>query len=213
MRNGPNPGIGQFRTVAAFGSAFGSTGWLGLPAERRSGAGCGDQRLWVRARSLTRALQPSQGIEGAEEIPGDGSVVTEVGAPSLFRILHEADSYGVVRTEMFRAIFDKLSGESTLCGCGDVEYAGLHATGTETAPVGLGQTQDERVFGCAVRLKGFAKAAQDLFVFMLVFLGQDYECCGGQAVLEGVQAATLFAGFGAGSTFTAIATIGHALSF
>ena len=114
---------------------------------------------------------------------------------------------------MFRTIFDKLSCESTLCGSGDVEDAGLDATGTETAPVGLGQAQDERVFGCAVRLKGFAKAAQDLFVFMLVFLGQDHECCGGQAMLEGVEAAALFAGFRAGSTFASVATIGRALSF
>jgi hypothetical protein len=114
---------------------------------------------------------------------------------------------------MFRAIFDKLSGASALCGSGDVEYAGLDATGTETAPVGLGQAQDERVFGCAVRLKGFAKSEQDLFVFMLVFLGQDHECCGSQAMLEGVEAAALFAGFGAGSTFAAVAPIGQALSF
>ena len=114
---------------------------------------------------------------------------------------------------MFRAIFDDFPGESALGGSGDVEYAGLHATRTETAPVGLGQTQDERVFGGAVRLKGLAKTVQDFFVFMLVFLGQDHECCGGQAMLEGVQAAALFAGFGAGSTFAAVATIGHALSF
>ena len=167
LRNGPNPGIGQFR---------------GKLREWRCGTCCGYQELGVRAFKLTRALKPHQGIEGAEEIPGDGAIVTEVHAPSLLRILHEADSYGVVRTEIFRAILDKLSCESALCGCGDVEYAGLDATGTETAPVGLGQAQDERFFGCIVRLKGFAKAAQDLFVFMLVFLGQDHECCGGQAM-------------------------------
>ena len=213
MRNEPNPGIGQFRGVAAFGGAFGSGGLLGLPAERRSGAGRGDQRLWVRVRPLTRALQPHQGIEGAEEISRDGSVVTKVHAPSLIRILHEADSYGIVRTEMFRAILDDVPCEGSLSGSGDVEDAGLDATATETAPVGLGQAQDERVFGCAVRLKGFAKAAQDLFVFMLVFLGQDHECCGRQAMFDGVEAAALFAGFRAGSTFAAVATIGQALSF
>ena len=114
---------------------------------------------------------------------------------------------------MFRAILDKLSGESALCICGDVEYAGLDATGTETAPVGLGQAQDERVFGCVLRLKGFAKATQDLIVFVLVFFGKDHERGGGQAVFEGVQAAALFAGFRAGSTFAAVATIGRALSF
>ena len=64
-----------------------------------------------------------------------------------------------------------------------------------------------------VGLKGFAKAAQDLIVFMLVFLGQDHECCGGQAMLEGVETAALFAGFRAGSTFAAVAMVGQALSF
>ncbi|HYI96736.1 MAG TPA: hypothetical protein VEX68_24560 [Bryobacteraceae bacterium] len=72
---------------------------------------------------------------------------------------------------MFRATLDDLSGVGALGGSGDVEDAGLNATRTETAPVRLGKTQDERVFGCAVRLKGFAKAAQDLFVFMLMFFG------------------------------------------
>ncbi len=114
---------------------------------------------------------------------------------------------------MFRAILDDLPCESALGGSGDVEDAGLDATGTESAPVGLGQTQDERFFGCALRLKGVAKATQDFFVFMLVLLGQDHECCGGKAMLEGVQAATLFAGFGDGSTFATVATIGRALSF
>ena len=75
------------------------------------------------------------------------------------------------------------------------------------------QAQDERVFGRIMRLEGLAKAAEDLFVFMLALLGEDYERCGRQAVLDGVQAAALFAGFGVGSTFAAIATIGLALSF
>ena len=114
---------------------------------------------------------------------------------------------------MFRAVFDKLSCESALGGSGDIEDTRFYATGTESAPMGLGQAQDERFFGGAVRLKGFAKAAQDLIVFLLVFLGQDYERCGSQAMPEGVETATLFAGFGVGSTFAAVATIGHALSF
>ena len=79
--------------------------------------------------------------------------------------------------------------------------------------MGLGQAQDKRVFGCAVRLKGFAKAEQNLIVLLLVLLGQNHERCGGEAMLEGVEAAALFAGFGAGSTFAAVATIGQALSF
>jgi hypothetical protein len=64
-----------------------------------------------------------------------------------------------------------------------------------------------------VRREGFAKAAEDFFVFMLVFFGEDYERCGGEAVLQGVQAAALFAGFGLGSAFSAIASVGLALSF
>ena len=46
----------------------------------------------------------------------------------------------------------------------DVEYAGLDATGAEAAPMRLGQTQDERVFGCIVRLKGLAKPTENRFV-------------------------------------------------
>ena len=214
MRNGPNPGIGQFHGIVHSGGAFGRGGLLGLPAERRSGAGRGYQWLWVRACSLTHALHARQGIECAEEIPRDSAVVAEIRAPTLIRrILHEARGNGVVWTEMFRAILDHLPGERALGGSSDVEYAGLNATGTEAAPVGLGQAQDKRVFGCAVRLKGFAKAAQDLFVFVQVFLGQDHERCGGQAMFERVESADLLAGFGAGSTFAAIATIGQALSF
>ena len=77
----------------------------------------------------------------------------------------------------------------------------------------LGQAQDERVFGGIVRLEGLAKAAEDFFVFVLVFLGKDDESGGGEAVLETVQAAALFAGFGFGSAFAAVAAIGFALSF
>ena len=77
----------------------------------------------------------------------------------------------------------------------------------------LGQAQDERVFGRIVRLEGLAKAAEDRFVFVLVFLGQDDESGGSESVLEAVQAAALFAGFGPGSAFAAVATIGLALSF
>ena len=52
-----------------------------------------------------------------------------------------------------------------------------------------------------MRLEGLAEAAEDFFVFVLVFLGEDYERGGGEAVLEAVQAAALFAGFGLGSAF------------
>ena len=50
-------------------------------------------------------------------------------------------------------------------------------------------------------------------LFMVVFIGKDYKRGGGKAMLEGVPAAALFAGFGLGSTFAAVAAIGLALSF
>ena len=40
---------------------------------------------------------------------------------------------------MFRAILDDLSGKGSLSVSGDIEDAGFHAAGTESAPVGLGQ--------------------------------------------------------------------------
>ena len=43
--------------------------------------------------------------------------------------------------------------------------------------MGLGEAHDERVFGRIVRLEGLAEAAEDFLVFMLVFLGEDYERC------------------------------------
>ena len=114
---------------------------------------------------------------------------------------------------MFGTVLDDFAGASALSGGGDVEDAGLDATRTEAAPVRMGQAQDERVFGGIVRLEGLAKAVEDCFIFMLVFLGKDYERGGSEAVLQTVEAAVLFAGFGLGSTFAAIATIGLALSF
>jgi hypothetical protein len=63
-----------------------------------------------------------------------------------------------------------------------------------------------------VRLEGLAKTSEDFFVFTFVFLGEDYERCRGEAVLQGVEAAALLAGFGLGSAFLAVAAIGLALS-
>ena len=74
-------------------------------------------------------------------------------------------------------------GASALGGGGDAEDAGLDAARAETAPVRLGKAQDERVFGGIVRLEGLAKAAEDFFVFVLVFLGEDDESGGGESVL------------------------------
>jgi hypothetical protein len=64
-----------------------------------------------------------------------------------------------------------------------------------------------------VRLEGRAKAAEDLLVFLLIFLGQDHEGGGAEAVLDAVEAAALLAGFGVGSAFGAVAAIGCELSF
>ncbi|HYI96111.1 MAG TPA: hypothetical protein VEX68_21385 [Bryobacteraceae bacterium] len=114
---------------------------------------------------------------------------------------------------MFGAFFDDFSGASALGGGGDVEDAGLDATRTEAAPVRVGQAQDERVFGRIVRMEGLAKAAEDCFVFVLGFLGKDYERGRSEAVPQAVAAAVLFAGFRPGSIVAAIATIGFALSF
>jgi hypothetical protein len=78
--------------------------------------------------------------------------------------------------------------------------------------MGVSQAQDERVLGRIVRLEGLAEAAKDFLVLMLVLAGKDYERGGGKTVLQGIRAAALFAGFGLGSTFAAIAAIGLALS-
>jgi hypothetical protein len=114
---------------------------------------------------------------------------------------------------VFRAVLDDVYGESTFAGGSEVEDAGFDTTRSEATPVGLGEAQDERVFDGVVRLEGVAEASENFLVFVFVFLGEDYERCGGEAVLQGVQAAALFAGFGLGSAFSAVAAIGLALSF
>jgi len=188
LRNGPNPGIGHCRGRCCNG-------------------------LLGRFAAFASALKSCEGIERSEEIPRDGGVVAEIHMPALGRIDHEADCDCVVRAQVFRAVLDDLPRESTLVGGGDVEDGGLDAPGPEAAPVGVGQAQDERVFGRVVRLEGLAKTAEDFFVFMFVFLGEDYERCRSEAVLQGVQAAALFAGFGLGSALLAVTAIGLALSF
>ena len=181
--------------------------WAPAAARQRAAS----ERL--RFLALTRALKPREGVERSEEIARDGGVVAKVHLPVLGRHGHEADGDGVVRVQMFGAVLDELARAIALSGGGDVEDAGLDATRAEAAPVRLSQAQDERVFGGIVRLEGLAKAAEDFFVLVLVFLGEDDESGGSEAVLETVQAAALFAGFGLGSTFAAVATIGLALSF
>ena len=99
-------------------------------------------------------------------------------------------------------------------GCGgDVEDAGLDETRAEATPVRLGEAYDECFFYGVVGLEGLAEAVEDGFVFVLVFLGEDYQRGGSESVFQAVGAAAVLAGFGLGSAFAAIATIGLALSF
>ncbi len=65
----------------------------------------------------------------------------------------KATAMALCGIEIFRAVFDDFPGESALGAGGDVEYAGLDATGTETSPVGLCQAKHERFFGGVLRLE------------------------------------------------------------
>jgi hypothetical protein len=55
-----------------------------------------------------------------------------------------------------------------------------------------------------VRLIGLAEAAEDGFVFVVVFLGQDHEGGGAESMLEAVTAAPLLAAVDFGSAFPAV---------
>jgi hypothetical protein len=157
-------------------------------------------------------LEFHEGVERPEEIPGDGSVVAEIGVPAFRRHEEKADSDCIVRVEFFGTVFDLLPRQIAL-GCSrGVEHASLDETGAEPAPMRLSQTQDESFFGRAVRLKGLAEAVEDLFVLVPVLLGKDDDCGGGQAVLEAVEAASLFAFFGPGPSQAAVAAIGGDLA-
>jgi hypothetical protein len=79
--------------------------------------------------------------------------------------------------------------------------------------VRLSQAQYQCIFGHIVRLEGLAKAAEDLFVLLRVFLGQDYESRGAETMPQTVQAAALFAFIGFGSALETVAPVGFALSF
>ena len=93
------------------------------------------------------------------------------------------------------------------------EHAGLDTTRAEAAPVRLGEAKTSASSSGIVRLERLAKATENLFVFLLVFFGKDHESGGSEAVLETVQAAALFSGFGLGSAFAAVAAIGFTLTF
>ena len=65
----------------------------------------------------------------------------------------------------------------------------------------------------SIRLEeGVAKALEEFLVFVLVLFGHDYERGRGKAVLDGILAAGLLAGFRLGSAFEAVAAIGCELS-
>ena len=77
----------------------------------------------------------------------------------------------------------------------------------------LSEAHDEGVFSGVSRVEGLAETAEDLLVFVLVFFREDDESGGAEAVLQVSEAAALFAGFGFGSTFGAVAAVGGELSF
>jgi len=114
---------------------------------------------------------------------------------------------------MFGTVFDELPCQAALRGCGGVEHSGLHAPRAEAAPVRLGQAEDERVFDRALRLEGVAEASEDFLVLVRILLGEDDESGRREAVLEAVQSAAFFAGFGFWAALAAVAPVGFALAF
>jgi hypothetical protein len=79
--------------------------------------------------------------------------------------------------------------------------------------VSLGEPDYERVHGGVARLGGVAESAEDFFVFVLVFLGNDDERGRGEAAFDAVEVAAWFAGFGLGSAFGAVGAMGGELSW
>ena len=79
--------------------------------------------------------------------------------------------------------------------------------------MGLSETEYERFFGGVGRVEGLLETAEDFLVFVLVFFGKDDEGGGSEAVLQRSEAALLFAGFGFGSAFGAVAAVGGELSW
>jgi hypothetical protein len=195
LRNGPNPGIGQL------GSSPCDEGLRLLGRER------------CFLRFLSSALHFSERVEGFKKLAGDGGVVAHVHVPMLGRHGHECNADRVVRVEVFRAVLDYGARLISLCRGGDAQDGGLNAAGAEASPVCVSQAQDQRVFRGIVRLEGFAKAAEDFLVLMLVLLGQYDKGGGREPVLETGKPASLFAGVGFGSAFATVATIGRELPF
>ncbi|HEX6435995.1 MAG TPA: hypothetical protein VF182_02610 [Candidatus Binatia bacterium] len=154
--NGPNPGIGQFRS----GSCGESPKWLGGLCALGSFAG---------------ALQFSERFERFEEFARDRRVVAHVHLPVLGGHGHEADGDGAVRVEVLGAILDELPRAAALDIGGGVEDFRLEATRAQAAPVSVGKPQDESVFGGVAWLERVAEAPENAGILVLVFFGEDDE--------------------------------------
>ena len=85
------------------------------------------------------------------------------------------------------------------------------STRAEASPVRLGEACDQGTFKRAGWLERFAKSAEDLLVFAAVFLRQDDQCCGRQAVP--VHAAAPLSVWGFRSAETCVAAVCFTLSF
>jgi hypothetical protein len=118
-----------------------------------------------------------------------------------------------MRVEMFRTVFDDLPCEIALRGGGDVQHAGFDTARAEASPVRLGEAGDQGIFERATGLERFAKSAEDLLVFAAIFLRQDDQSCGRQAVPETVPAAAPLTLFGFRSAETPVAAVCFTLSF
>src|SRR3954452_3773063 len=57
----------------------------------------------------------------------------------------------------------------------------------------LSEAENEGVFDCTLRLKSLSKAAEDLLVFLTVFLRKNYKARRSKVVLRAVYPAALFA--------------------
>jgi hypothetical protein len=170
LRNGPNPGIAQFRTASR--------------SHRQWRSDCLRGRCDSCGRApfrLARSLKFRERVERFEEVSRNYSIVAQVHLPSVGGHNHEADCNCVVRVEVFGAVLDEVARLDTLGGGTDVEDSGLDATRAEAAPVRVREAQDERVLGGILRVEGVAKTAKAFFVFVVVFLGQDHDGRGAQA--------------------------------
>jgi hypothetical protein len=76
---------------------------------------------------------------------------------------------------MFGTVFDLLARGVLLHSGRNAQHASLYATRTQAPPVSLRQAQYKCIFDGIMRLQGVAKAAENPFVFIRVFLGQDHE--------------------------------------